>query len=175
MHALFFDMQPKQGHMPHYFEHVDRLRPILAQHPGLIYLERFRPLDRPDAILSHQHWADEDAIRAWRCDGTHRSSQSAGRKVHFEGYRIRVGPEAVQAIGAGRFVIAAYGDTPAGPGRVYESVTRPGRILTLAEAGQSAAAQEIAARARTDGAAEVRIFAISRDYTMTSRAEAPDL
>jgi heme-degrading monooxygenase HmoA len=174
MHCLFFDMQPKPGHMPHYFEHVDRLRPILAQHPGLIYLERFRPLDRPEAILSHQHWADEDAIRAWRCDGTHRASQAAGRHVHFEGYRIRVGPE-VSPDGAGRFVVAAYGEAPAGPGRVHESVTRPGRFLTLAEAGQGDAAQAIAAQAQAEGAHEVRIFAITRDYTMTDRAEAPTL
>ena len=174
MHALFFDMEPKAGHMPHYFEHVDRLRPLLAAHEGLLYLERFRPLDQPDAILSHQHWAGEEAIRAWCCDGTHRASQAAGRNVHFERYRIRVGPEVVPE-GAGRFVVAASGAGPAGPGRVHESVTRAGRFLTLAEAGQGAAALEIAARARVDGAEEVRIFAVSRDYSMTDRAEAPSL
>ena len=174
MHALFFDMEPKAGHMPHYFEHVDRLRPLLAAHPGLLYLERFRPLDQPEAILSHQHWADEAAIRAWRCDGTHRASQAAGRSVHFERYRIRVGPE-VAPEGAGRFVVAAYGAAPAGPGRVHESVTRAGRFLTLAEAGEGEAAREIAAQARADGAEDVRIFAVSRDYGMTDRAEAPTL
>lgn len=172
MHALFFQMQPKPGHMPHYFAHVDRLRPILAAHPGLLYLERFRPLDAPEAILSHQHWADEDAIRAWRCDGTHRASQAAGRHVHFESYRIRVGPE-VAPDGAGRFLIASYGAVPAGAGRVHDSVTRPGRFLTLAEAGQGKAARDIADAARAAGAEDVRIFAVARDYTMTDRAEAP--
>lgn len=174
MHALFFDMQPKAGHMTHYFAHVDRLRPLLAAHPGLLYLERFRPLDQPDAILSHQHWADEAAIRAWRCDGTHRDSQAAGRAIHFEQYRIRVGPE-VQPEGAGRFVVAAYGTAAAGPGRVHESVTRPGRFLTLAAAAQGDAALAIAASARADGAEDVRVFGVSRDYTLTDRAEAPAL
>jgi heme-degrading monooxygenase HmoA len=174
MHALFFDMEPKAGHMPHYFEHVERLKPLLSAHPGLLYLERFRPVDGPDAILSHQHWEGEAAIRAWRCDGTHRTSQAAGRNVHFERYRIRVGPE-VQPEGAGRFVVAAYGAAAAGPGRVHESVTRPGRFLTLAEAGQGEVALEIAAQARAEGAEDVRIFAVSRDYGMTDRAEAPIL
>jgi heme-degrading monooxygenase HmoA len=174
MHALFFDMQPKAGHMPHYFAHVDRLRPLLAAHPGLLYLERFRPLDKPDAILSHQHWADEAAIRAWRCDGTHRESQAAGRAVHFEQYRIRVGPE-ITPEGAGRFVVAAYGAAAAGTGRVHESVTRPGRFLTLADAAQGDAAVALAAEARADGAEDVRIFAVSRDYSLTDRAEAPAL
>ena len=174
MHALFFDMQPKAGHMPHYFAHVDRLRPLLAAHPGLLFLERFRPLDQPGAILSHQHWEGEEAIRAWRCDGTHRDSQAAGRTIHFDQYRIRVGPE-VQPKGAGRFVVAAYGLAPAGPGRVHESVTRAGRFLTLADAVQGEAALEIAAQARADGAEDVRVFAVSRDYSMTDRAEAPAL
>lgn len=174
MHALFFDMEPKAGHMPHYFAHVDRLRPLLAAHPGLLFLERFRPLDQPDAILSHQHWADEEAIRAWRCDGTHRASQAAGRNVHFERYRIRVGPE-VQPEGAGRFIVAAYGVAPAGPGRAYESVTRAGRFLTVAEAEMGAVALDLAAQARADGAEDVRVFSVARDYTMTDRAEAPSL
>ena len=174
MHALFFDMQPKPGHMPHYFAHVDRLRPLLGAHPGLLYLERFRPLDQPDAILSHQHWEGEAAIRAWRCDGTHRASQAAGRTVHFERYRIRVGPE-VLPDGVGRFVVAAYGAAPAGPGRAHESVTRPGWFLTLGEAADGSAALEMAAAARRDGAEEVRIFSVARDYSMTDRAEAPAL
>lgn len=174
MHALFFEMKPKVGHILHYFAHVDRLQPLLAAHPGLLFLERYRPLDQPDAILSHQHWADEEAIRAWRCEKTHRASQAAGRAVHFEQYRIRVGPE-VQPEGAGRFVVAAYGPVVAGQGRAHESVTRPGWFLTLADAAQGEVAQEIAARARAEGAEEVRIFAVSRDYSMTDRTEAPSL
>jgi hypothetical protein len=58
---------------------------------------------------------------------------------------------------------------------VHESVTRAGRFLTLADAVQGEAALEIAARARADGAEDVRVFAVSRDYSMTDRAEAPAL
>ncbi|GAA0292672.1 antibiotic biosynthesis monooxygenase family protein [Rhodovulum strictum] len=173
MQCLFFDVRPKPGHMDAYFAHVDRLRPILARHRGLIYLERFRPLDDPEALLSHQFWADEAAITAWRRDIAHRASQWAGQRLHFESYRIRVGPQAVHSPeGAARWLVAAYGPAPAAIGRGYESVTRPGRFVTLAEASGGAAAQALA-EGMAPGADEIRVFAITRDYTMTDRAEAP--
>ena len=90
MHGLFFDVQPKPGHMPHYFDHVNRLKPILAAHAGLMFLDRYQPRDDAGALLSHQLWADEQAIAAWRAESTHRASQAAGRRIHFDGYRIRV-------------------------------------------------------------------------------------
>lgn len=182
MHCLFFDVLPRPGHMPDYFAHVDRLRPILARHRGLIYIERFRPLDAPDALLSHQLWEDDDAIAAWRWAVSHRASQWAGRRVHFQDYRIRVGPQllALPGDGAppggeGRHLIAAYGTAPAPAGRAFESVTRPGRFVTLAEAREGTAAHALARQMQAAGADQVRLFRISRDYTMTDRAEAPPL
>ncbi|MDG4648822.1 antibiotic biosynthesis monooxygenase [Roseibacterium sp. SDUM158017] len=174
MLGLFFDVRPKPGHMVHYFEHVDRLKPVLAGHGGLLYLERFRPLDDEGALLSHQHWADEAALAGWRREATHRASQSAGRRVHFEDYRIRVGETVADAgaRGAGRFVVAAAGPAPTG-GRAYESVTRAGRFLSLTEAGTGEGAGAIAEAARRDGADAVHVFAIARDYTLEDRAEAP--
>ncbi|MBQ1203165.1 MAG: antibiotic biosynthesis monooxygenase, partial [Loktanella sp.] len=91
MHALFFEMRPLPGHLDHYFAHATRLRPILAQHAGLHFLDRYLSLDEPDLLLSHQLWASEAAIIGWRKDNDHRLSQEAGRKVHFADYRIRVG------------------------------------------------------------------------------------
>ncbi|TCO69742.1 antibiotic biosynthesis monooxygenase family protein [Rhodovulum euryhalinum] len=181
MHCLFFDVRPKPGHMVQYFAHVDRLKPVLARHRGLLYLERFRPLDAPDALLSHQLWQDEAAILAWRRDMTHRASQWAGRRIHFEAYRIRVGPQELCLPGPGtlpaepgRWLIAAYGTAPSRIGRAFESVTRPGRFVTLTEAGDGAEATERAAAMAADGAETVRVFRIARDYTMTDRAEAPE-
>ena len=177
MHCLFFDVQPKPGHMEHYFAHVDRLKPVLARHEGLHYLERFTPRDRPGALLSHQLWEDETAIQRWRRDATHRASQSAGRRVHFDAYRIRVGPQIpdtdLAADPVARLLVACYGGPQGIPGdRVYESVTRPGYLLSLTQADGAAAAR-LAAQARNHGVEEVRIFQITRDYTMTERAEAP--
>ena len=179
MHCLFFDVQPKPGHMDHYFDHVARLKPVLERHEGLVFLDRYRPLDDAAALLSHQLWADEAAIAAWRADATHRASQSAGRKVHFDGYRIRVGEQVMHVPATapvasgevGRFLVAAYGPGPARlpDGRAYESVNHAGRFVTLSSFDSLTAA----ALAADCGADEIRVFRILRDYTLTDRAEAP--
>jgi heme-degrading monooxygenase HmoA len=175
MHGLFFEMRPKPGHMTHYFAHVDRLKPVLARHHGLVFLDRYRPLDDAEALLSHQLWADEDAIAAWRADPTHRASQTAGRRVHFEDYRIRVGPALDTPSGAGRYLVAAYGPRPVAlaGGRGHESVNTAGRFLVLAACDGADDARAAAAEADTQGAEAVRLFRIDRDYTLTDRAEAP--
>jgi heme-degrading monooxygenase HmoA len=175
MHGLFFEVKPKPGHMAAYFAHVDRLKPVLAQHRGLLFLERYRPLDDAEALLSHQLWQDEAAIAAWRGEATHRASQSAGRTVHFEGYRIRVGLELSDPEGAARLLLAAYGPAPLElpGGRAHESVTNPGSFLTLAVPQDAETARDMAADARGAGADRLRLFRVDRDYTLTARAEAP--
>ncbi|MBV0911134.1 antibiotic biosynthesis monooxygenase family protein [Anianabacter salinae] len=180
--ALFFDMRPKPGHLDHYFAHVDRLRPHLARHDGLLDLERFRRLDDPQAILSHQHWRDEAAILAWRRDREHRKSQVAGRSVHFEEYRIRIGPlidldSRAEDSTSARFVVTLRSAiAPATPStqdmRHFESVTRPGHFLSVAAASSLPEARAIVAG--HPGTEAGRIYAITRDYGMTERAEAPD-
>ncbi len=183
--ALFFEMRPRPGHMAQYFEHAARLKPRLAGHPGLVFLDRYRPQDDPGAILSHQLWADAAAIDGWRADPEHRRSQAAGRALHFAGYRIRVGRQILHlpegagpwsgAEPPGRFVAAAYGSAPVPlpGGRAHESVTLPGRHVTLAAFALARAAAGAAAQAQAAGAEEVRLFRILRDYTMHDRAEAP--
>ena len=46
----------------------------------------------PDLILSHQYWASESALVAWRSNKEHRYSQTQGIKKIVVNYRIRVGP-----------------------------------------------------------------------------------
>ena len=53
---------------------------------------REQSIDEPDLILSHQYWANEAALVAWRRNEEHRSSQTQGIKKIFANYRIRVGP-----------------------------------------------------------------------------------
>ncbi|PWJ20766.1 antibiotic biosynthesis monooxygenase family protein [Jannaschia seohaensis] len=177
MHGLFFEVRPKTGQMKHYFDHVAQLKPVLAGHTGLIYLERFVPCDDPEALLSHQLWRDEAAIAGWRREPAHRKSQTAGRHVHFESYRIRVGPEvgrdAAPDAETSRLVVAIYGPKLPGVGRLHESVTVPGRFLTLADAANHAEALRLVDLHASEGTAEARLFSVSRDYTLTDRAQAP--
>ena len=192
MYALFFEVRPKPGHLPHYFEHVDRLRPALARHKGLLFLDRYRSLSDEAVLLSHQHWLDEAAILAWRRDSLHLQSQQAGRYQHFADYRIRVASLACQwvegqfsdaaqdkleAPDEGRFVIAAYsqatdGQVPAKAG--FESVNHQGAYISLQEASSRSQAQaSVLAWGQVPGLQSARAFRVVRDYGMLERKEAP--
>ena len=192
MYALFFEVRPKPGHLPHYFEHVDRLRPALARHQGLLFLDRYRSLLDDAILLSHQHWRDEAAILAWRRDSLHLQSQQAGRYQHFADYRIRVASLACQWVDGqfseaaqnqpeapdeGRFVIAAYiqaseGHAPANAG--FESVNHQGQYISLQETSSRSLAQA-SMRDWSDvpGLQSARAFRVVRDYGMLERKEAP--
>ena len=192
MHALFFEVRPHPGHLEHYFAHVDRLRPVLARHTGLTFLDRYTARDDAAVLLSHQLWESEDAIIRWRQDATHRRSQEAGRRVHFEDYRIRVGarvlhhtPEAgLRAPDAGAaampHVVAVYATAVvAHPGLSwFDSVNHPGRHVALAGVADRSAARALletttAAPALSGAITEAAAYAIRRDYTLHDRAQAP--
>ena len=189
MHALFFEMLPKPGHLDHYFDHVARLRPVLERHEGLAFLERYGSLTEPDLLLSHQLWESEDAIAGWRADTEHRRSQAAGRSTHFADYRIRVGerirhcpPGATRmtrqpaGMQAGSIVLALYGTAPVMDGAfsAFESFTRKGRYISLGSFGTPAEMDEdLAARGTLAGIDEIAAYAIRRDYGQFDRAEAP--
>jgi heme-degrading monooxygenase HmoA len=189
MHALFFEVRPKAGHLEHYFEHVARLRPVLARHTGLAFLDRYSSLSEEDLLLSHQLWESEEAIVAWRADATHRSSQAAGRRVHFADYRIRVGervlhwradaPEArarVVAASDAPHVLAFYGTQPIAEAEcaAFESVNNKGRFITLATANGFAAAEALFdTQIGASGLEEGAIYSIRRDYGQFDRALAP--
>lgn len=186
MHALFFEVRPKPGHLEHYFDHVALLRPVLAQHTGLAFLDRYTSLTEADVILSHQLWESEEAIVAWRKDATHRRSQSAGRQVHFSDYRIRVGARVVHWTKGEKavpvqpsdasHVVALYGTTPVTDPAFggFESVNHKGQFIALATVQGAQAAQEIVDRTRDQrGLEQMAVYRIRRDYSQFDRAQAP--
>ena len=92
IYGLFFEVQSKSGQRQAYFDHVDKLKPVLSEHNGLLWLHRYQSIDEPELILSHQYWASEAALVAWRRNQEHRYAQLKGMKEIFADYRIRVGP-----------------------------------------------------------------------------------
>ena len=194
MYALFFEVRPKPGHLPHYFEHVERLRPALALHTGLLFLDRYRSLSDETVLLSHQHWRDEAAILGWRRDSLHLQSQQAGRYQHFADYRIRVASlvcqwvdgqfseaaqDQLEAPDQGGFVIAAYsqsadGQVPTNAG--FESVNHQGQYISLQELPSRSMAQaSVRTSSKLPGMQSARAFRVVRDYGMLEREEAPFL
>ena len=168
MIGLFFEVIPLEGHAARYFELAAALRPELERSGGVLFIDRYANLDRPEVILSHQWWADEESLIRWRAHSQHRAIQRAGREQHFKDYRLRIGPavEHSRAAAAARSLWVFYHDSePARPagGEVFKSVYREGQFLVLSER-----APEV-----QNTSADRKAFEITRDYTMFERTEAP--
>ncbi|MFK7762164.1 MAG: antibiotic biosynthesis monooxygenase [Roseobacter sp.] len=189
MHALFFEFRPKPGHLAHYFDHVARLRPVLADHTGLKFLERYCALSDSDLLLSHQLWESENAIIDWRNDATHRRSQSAGRQVHFADYRIRVGamvlhwtqeyqdaPTNTAQVCDLSHVVALYStEIVAAPAfTAFESVNTKGKHIALTTTDDYTAARALLDQCLgAPNLVEAAIYSIHRDYGQFDRKQAP--
>src|SRR5262249_9140470 len=89
--GLFFEVEPLPGHSARYFELAAALRPELEKNPGLIFIDRYTSIDRPNVVLSHSWWESEETLIAWRQHRPHRAIQKMGREQHFKDYRIRIG------------------------------------------------------------------------------------
>lgn len=195
MQVLLFEMEPREGHEGHYFKHVEKLRPLLADHDGLLFIDRFKSLSRPNIILSHSLWKDEAALTKWRTDGTHHQSQSAGRYQHFADYRIRIShaleahnhdqaPTLWSHDGSYRLndtsnkkllvVTASKGQPYKGSGEAFASVNTEGNYLTIETATATKRAEELTQMAKQDSSVtRVIMCSVSRDYGMFDRTEAP--
>ena len=86
MIGLFFEVMPLEGHAEHYFELAASLKPELERSGGVVFIDRYRSIDRPNVILSHQWWVDEDALIRWR---GHTQPPSAGSRGGQEAAQIR--------------------------------------------------------------------------------------
>ena len=90
MIAVIFELEPRAGAEKRYFELAAALRPALEAIDGFISVERFESVTRPGHYVSLSFWRDEDAVRAWRCQASHRGAQREGRDSVFADYRLRV-------------------------------------------------------------------------------------
>lgn len=194
MQTLLFEVQPKPGHEDHYFQHAAKLKPILAKHEGLLFLDRYRSLENPNVILSHSRWKDEAAIARWRTDPVHHNSQMAGRNKHFQDYRIRISQALTHThkeAGINQFqnsngyrcqsdeeanflAIILTTENTFEHGKSFHSVNNPGTYLSIVEAETLEGANNIIRTAKAyPNFSEALTNRVSRDYTLFKRADAP--
>ena len=194
MHALFFEVTPKPGHMDNYFKRAAALKPLVEKSGGLIFLDRYMSLLRPGTVLSYQYWKDEAALARWRADAKHHLAQRAGRDVHFADYRLRIAPivqsfdrdersegstkeiPSVEPMPAEpRFVasVESVGE-PFARGEAFKSVNRDDTYVSVLHIANEAEGREIIRDASTlDSVTGARLCLVVRDYGMLDRGEAP--
>ena len=90
MIAVIFEVWPKEGKAPEYFDIAASLRSALEKIDGFISIERFESVTTRGKFLSISFWRDEAAVAAWRNVEGHRIAQAKGRGEIFSDYRIRV-------------------------------------------------------------------------------------
>ena len=195
MHALIFEMELRDGHEEHYFQHAAKLRPILMQHDGLIYIERFKSLTRPNVILSHSLWRDEASIARWRTNSEHHKSQIAGRFKHFQDYRIRIshvlrytdlnapaqewsngGSYSAPNLRTDRFIaiLRSRKQLYNQDGDTFASVTETDSYLTVLDIANEVDGQSKIKEVQGDVSVLTTLLArVSRDYGLYDRTQAP--
>lgn len=90
MIAVIFEVIPAAGRRDEYLHIAAELKPLLADIPGFISIERFQSLSDPNKLLSLSFWADEEAVAQWRNVEAHRQAQAKGRASVFADYRLRI-------------------------------------------------------------------------------------
>jgi heme-degrading monooxygenase HmoA len=90
MHAVIFEVWPKEEGRDEYLDIAAALKPRLETMDGFISIERFESLSEKGNILSLSFWRDDAAIAEWRRVEAHRLAQAKGRGELFENYRLRI-------------------------------------------------------------------------------------
>jgi len=90
MHAVIFEVWPKEEGRQEYLDIAAALRPRLEQIDGFVSIERFQSLTDPGKVLSLSFWRDDAAIAEWRRVEAHRIAQAKGRGELFRDYRLRI-------------------------------------------------------------------------------------
>jgi heme-degrading monooxygenase HmoA len=90
MHAVIFEVWPKDEGRQEYLDIAAALRPRLEAIDGFVSVERFESLSEKGKILSLSFWRDDAAIAEWRRIEAHRMAQAKGRGELFRDYRLRI-------------------------------------------------------------------------------------
>ncbi|MGJ0193821.1 antibiotic biosynthesis monooxygenase family protein [Pantoea sp. RRHST58] len=90
MIAVIFEADALPAAQDRYLQLAAQLKPLLADAPGFISIERFQSLSTAGKILSLSWWEDEEAVAGWKRNLMHQAAQKEGRESVFAFYRIRV-------------------------------------------------------------------------------------
>ena len=193
--GLFFEVVPNSGHLHHYFSYVEKLKPELEKHKGLIWLNRYEAQLDDYSLLSHQLWDSEKSLENWRQNKQHRLAQKAGIKKHFKDYRIRIGQrlacwqanlvtetnfeltsksDALLVSIQSRTVISntAFNKHAVLDG-AYSGLSASDQFITLVTPNDLPSVKALTSLISTDSIDKIELFLISRDYSMTNRIQAP--
>ena len=193
--GLFFEVAPNPGHLNHYFSYVEKLKPELEKHDGLIWLNRYRAQLDYYSLLSHQLWDSEKSLENWRQNKQHRLAQKAGIKKHFKDYRIRIGQrlacwqadlvtdanfdsisksDALLVSIQSRAVISntAFNKYASLDG-AYHGLSASDQFITLVTPNDLSSVLALTSSISPGSIDKIELFLISRDYSMTDRIQAP--
>ena len=193
--GLFFEVAPNPGHVNHYFSYVEKLKPELEKHDGLIWLNRYRAQLDDYSLLSHQLWDSEKSLENWRQNKQHRLAQKAGIKKHFKDYRIRIGQrlacwqadlvtdanfdsisksDALLVSIQSRAVISntAFNKYASLDG-AYHGLSASDQFITLVTPNDLSSVLALTSSISPGSIDKIELFLISRDYSMTDRIKAP--
>ncbi|WP_443645686.1 antibiotic biosynthesis monooxygenase family protein [Candidatus Ponderosibacter sp. Uisw_141_02] len=193
--GLFFELVPNSGHLHHYFSYVEKLKPELEKHKGLIWLNRYEAQLDDYSLLSHQLWDSKKSLENWRQNKQHRLAQKAGIKKHFKDYRIRIGQrlacweanlvtktnfeltsksDALLVSIQSRTVISntAFNKYAVLDG-AYNGLSASDQFITLVTPNDLPSVKALTSLISTDSIDKIELFLISRDYSMTNRIQAP--
>ena len=193
--GLFFEVAPNPGHLNHYFSYVEKLKPELEKHDGLIWLNRYRAQLDDYSLLSHQLWDSEKSLENWRQNKQHRLAQKAGIKKHFKDYRIRIGQrlacwqadlvtdanfdsisksDALLVSIQSRAVISntAFNKYASLDG-AYHGLSASDQFITLVTPNDLSSLLALTSSISPGSIDKIELFLISRDYSMTDRIQAP--
>ena len=193
--GLFFEVVPYSGHLNHYLNYVEKLKPELEKHKGLIWLNRYRALFDDQCLLSHQLWDSEKSLENWRRNKLHRMAQKAGIEKHFKDYRIRIGERLacrqadivtnvnfettsksgalLLSIQSGAFIPNTAFSMHASLDSVYCGLSASDQFITLMTPDNLSSALALTSTMSPDLFNKMELFLISRNYSMTKRDHAP--
>jgi len=169
---------------------VDLLKPELDKYSGLIWMDRYSSLADISILLSHQIWKDIESISAWRENQAHLKSQEAGRRVHFEDYRIRIGEllckgpsneisltgDAAHPKGCDYlFSISSSEPFELENFHSFSSINVSSSYCSIASISCTDDAHKLTQKIRSEGPEKgvVSIYKIFRDYGLKDREQAP--